>query len=241
MRLGELGRSRVEVRLELLALALEVVGALARLLLVVLRSFFALGRVRHAALEIADAVGEVRLFAFEHELAVAQREQPLVLVRELVAQLEDLLVLLVQLLPEIQKLARRARALAGRALGLRLVELALQALNLCVAARPASERLFELVDARMRGFFAVLELANASSCGARLPRESAPPRRCRRLGELCEGPREEGRTDGGIVAGLASAETPMVASSSLIGPRCVGRLQAPPRFRPRRALRTLRR
>ncbi len=44
---GELGGCRVEVRLELLALALEVIGALARLVLVVLRSFFPLGGVRH--------------------------------------------------------------------------------------------------------------------------------------------------------------------------------------------------
>ncbi len=104
----ELGGLRVEVGLELVALAPEVFGALVGLLLVALGGIRRAIEVADLPLELGAAIAEIRLLPLEREGAVAQREQLLVLVRELVADIEDLLVLLVQLLAQIEELARRA-------------------------------------------------------------------------------------------------------------------------------------
>ena len=107
---------------------------------------------------------QIGLVALQGNRAVAQSDQLLVLVRQLIAALEELLVLLVQLLAQIQEFARGTGTLArhdrSRA-SFGLVQLALQTLNLAVLGAASLECVFQIRALGVGAAHQLFELSDA--------------------------------------------------------------------------------
>src|SRR5262249_40014220 len=122
-RLRQLLLPLLQRRRRLLAPQTEVVGALAREVLVGAEPVDLRRELLARALKLLELVAEVRLLALEGQRLIADLEQLFVLAGQPVTEREDLLVLLVQRLAQIEELSTRDAPLrARREPCLRLVE-----------------------------------------------------------------------------------------------------------------------